>query len=107
MSKLVRLTLYVLLCALFVSLGDGPFLDEVLAEQSQQQQIVADSSTGSSDAVPASRVQIYHTLMNFVGAGESPSFTSTPVRFDEIPFVHHALTFQFVAPLDKPPRSFA
>ena len=106
-SKFVRLTLYVLLCALFLSLGDGPFLDEILVEETQQQQFIADGSNDLSTNAPASCMSVYHTMLNFLRGEDRPSFAAAPAHRSQISFARRAFASLVVAPLDKPPRSLA
>lgn len=107
MPKLVRFTLYVLLLALFVSLGDGPFLDEIMAEESQQQQQVAAAASGEqSPTAPASCMSVYHTLLNFLETEPAPLFCSVTAHHGQISFAPQVFASRFIAPLDKPPRSF-
>ena len=105
MSKLVRVTLYVLLCALLLSLGDGPFLDEILVEESQQQQFVADGSNEVASTSQASCMSVYHTMLNFIGGEGTPSVVAAPARCTEISVGWEAFASRTVAPPDKPPRS--
>lgn len=106
-TKLFRLTVYVLLCALLVSLGDGPFVDEIIAEKGEQnqQQLIANASSDQSTVATASCLCVYQTLLNFVGGGHNLAIETSTARHSQIPIARTTFASRFVAPLDKPPRT--
>ena len=75
MAKLFRLSAYLVLITLVLSLGDWPFLDEILAEQVQiqreelsslQSNPTLTSSVAKTSIVSHSSGSIYQSLMNLV-----------------------------------------
>lgn len=102
MASRVRLIVYLILVALFCGLCDGPFVDEVLADQAQQQM----AQDGQADASKQQAlVIVYATLMNAVDVS-----SSSPARlvataqelpdYEQLRYAPPAL-----CPPHKPPRS--
>jgi hypothetical protein len=91
---LSRFVLYVLLLALLTSLGDGPFVDEVIAAETQQEQALSPQGVRDDAARGSSVVLVYATLMNACGLGSHPA--NCPVA------VHHGVP-RYAAPLYASP----
>lgn len=110
MSRLRRVMLYLLLIALFTGLGDGPFVDEVIAAEHRQQELMlqAQASHRREPAQGASVMLVYATLMNAGGVASQSVHARAPL--------HHALpgyrapvyaSPQLSVPQEPPRRVFA
>ncbi|MGX0939388.1 hypothetical protein ACUXQ2_005484 [Cupriavidus metallidurans] len=116
MLKFFRTTTYLLLLSLVLNVVEWPFVDEILAEQTQavqQTQPVASaqaSTTSDGDAVrssPAtvkySAASVYHTLMDLLDTAPSLSFAATRASNAFPTSIEQRFASRSLPAIDRPP----
>lgn len=100
----LRLTIYVLLLALFCSLGDGPFVDEVMADEHPDQAVQVVQADRADSSSQDSLLIVYATLMN-VAFNEQNALPAARKTSQRVP-TYRASRYSppKLSPPDKPPR---
>lgn len=103
-GRYLRLTIYVLLLALFCSLGDGPFVDEVMADEHSDQTVQVVQADGADSSRHDSLLIVYATLMNAAYNEQStmPAARKTSQRVPTYRAAHYSPPKP--SSPDKPPR---
>lgn len=105
--KVFRITLYVLLCTLLLSLGDGPFIDEIIGEAHQEQARMIDHTGQQKHADTGSYAGVYQTLLNFLGTDAITPFVPRPPDNRLLSFERKPLVSRTVSSPERPPRRLA
>lgn len=104
MRRHLRLIIYALLLALCCSLGDGPFVDEVIADEQQDQQLQAVQAPPSDTAQQGALVLVYATLMHAAVGDPAPAPAWRTVAQGLPAFRSRAYSPPQLSPPDRPPR---
>lgn len=104
MRRHLRLIIYALLLALCCSLGDGPFVDEVIADEQQDQQVQVVQAPQSGTSQQGSLVLVYATLMHAAISDPAsvPAWRTVAQRLPA--FRSRAYSPPQLSPPDRPPR---
>ena len=105
MGAIRRLTIWVLLAAVTLALGDGPFVDEVLEQNGihQGQDQTASIPDWSEDA-GLGCLTVYATLMHAAGVVSHAPSVARGLRSAAPEFAGNQLRSRQVPPSDKPPK---
>lgn len=106
MGKSTRVTIWALLVALILAFGDGPFLDEAMAEDvpSNQVQFTLQSATESHSGTTVAGLVTYLTLLSAAGAVQDEGRVTPPVRHALPAFIAGPDRTRSISPAEKPPR---
>lgn len=98
--------IWALLVALILALGDGPFLDEVMAEDtpSNQVQVTPHSANESHSGSAMGGLVTYLTLLSAAGPVRYDASVVGPVHHPVPPFLTGPDSTRVVSPAERPPR---